>query len=101
MPHSTSSYPVEVAANENIAHHDSCTKGTKPSIRQNLDFFLFCVSFGSSLPITVAARSRALNVFARSDTGIVGSNPTQGMGVFVRLFCVCAVVCADSGLATG
>jgi hypothetical protein len=35
------------------------------------------------LPISVAARSRALNVFARSNAGIVGSNPTQGMDVCV------------------
>jgi hypothetical protein len=27
-------------------------------------------------------------VFARSNTGIVDSNPTRGMDVFVRLFCV-------------
>jgi hypothetical protein len=33
----------------------------------------------------VAARSKAWTVFARSDTGIVGSNPTQGMDVYVRL----------------
>jgi hypothetical protein len=31
----------------------------------------------------------------------VGSNPTQGMDVCVRLFCVWAVPCAGSGLATG
>jgi hypothetical protein len=43
-------------------------------------------------PITVAARSKAWTVFARSNTGIVGSNPTWGMDVYVRLFCVCAVL---------
>jgi hypothetical protein len=40
------------------------------------------------LPITVAARSRAWTVFARSNTGIVVSNPARGMYVCVRLFCV-------------
>jgi hypothetical protein len=35
----------------------------------------------SELPITVAARSKA--VFARSKIGIVGSNPTEGMAVCV------------------
>jgi hypothetical protein len=40
-------------------------------------------------------------VFARSNSGIVGSNPTQGMDVCVRLFCICAVLCAGNGLATG
>jgi hypothetical protein len=40
-------------------------------------------------PITVAARSKAWNVFAHSNTGIVGSNPIQGMDVCLRLFFVC------------
>jgi hypothetical protein len=31
------------------------------------------------LPIMVAAWSKAWNVFARSDTGIVGSNPSWGI----------------------
>jgi hypothetical protein len=31
----------------------------------------------------------------------MGSNPTQCMDVCVRLFCVCAVLCAGSGFATG
>jgi hypothetical protein len=31
----------------------------------------------------------------------VGSNPIWGMNVSVRLFCVCVVLCAGSGLATG
>jgi hypothetical protein len=42
--------------------------------------------------ITVAARS----VFARSNTGIVDSNPTQGMNV-----CVYSVFVLGSGLAMG
>jgi hypothetical protein len=36
-------------------------------------------------PITVVARSKAWTVFARSNTGIVGSNPTWRMDVCVRL----------------
>jgi hypothetical protein len=36
----------------------------------------------------VAARSEAWTVFARLNTGIVGSNPTQSRGVCVRLFYV-------------
>jgi hypothetical protein len=39
-------------------------------------------------PITVAALSKAWTVFARSNTGIVGSTPTEDMDVFVVLFCV-------------
>jgi hypothetical protein len=32
-------------------------------------------------PVTVAERSRACTVFARSEAGTVDSNPTQGMDV--------------------
>jgi hypothetical protein len=45
-----------------------------------------CAMYG---PITVASQFKAWTVFARSNTGIVDSNPTQGMGVCVRLFCAC------------
>jgi hypothetical protein len=38
--------------------------------------------------ISVAARFKAWTVFARSVTGILDSNPTQGMDVCVHLFCV-------------
>jgi hypothetical protein len=52
-------------------------------------------------PITVGVRSKAWTVFARSNTGVVGSNPTQSMDGCLRLFCVCVVLCVGSGLATG
>jgi hypothetical protein len=42
-----------------------------------------------------------MNCLRRSNTGIVGSNPNQGMGVCVRLFCVCVVLFVVSVLATG
>jgi hypothetical protein len=42
---------------------------------------------------TVAARSKAWTVFARSNAEILRSNPTRGMDVCVRLFCVCIVQC--------
>jgi hypothetical protein len=49
----------------------------------------------------VAARSNAWIVLARSNAGIVGSNPTQRDGCLcVCLFCV-RVVLVDSGLTTG
>jgi hypothetical protein len=51
--------------------------------------------------ITVAARSKARTVFDGSNTGIVSSNPTQGMDVCVRLFYICVVLGVGSGLATG
>jgi hypothetical protein len=40
------------------------------------------------VPITVGTQFNAWIVFARSNTGVVGSNPTRGMDVYVRLFCV-------------
>jgi hypothetical protein len=43
----------------------------------------------SFTPITVAARSK---VFVRSNTGIVDSNPTEGMDVSLLLFCLCCPV---------
>jgi hypothetical protein len=39
------------------------------------------------LPIAVAERSRARTVFARSNTAIVGLNPTEAW-MFVCVFCV-------------
>jgi hypothetical protein len=53
------------------------------------------------MKVRVAARSKAWTVFARSNTGIAGSNPTRGMDVCVRLFRICVVLCVGSGLATG
>jgi hypothetical protein len=48
-----------------------------------------------SLPITVTARSEAWTLFSRSNAGIMGSNPNQGMDVCILcvysvflLFCV-------------
>jgi hypothetical protein len=49
----------------------------------------------------VATQSKARTAFARSHTEIVGSNPTGGMDVCVRLFCVPVVLCVGNGLATG
>jgi hypothetical protein len=39
--------------------------------------------------ITVAARSKPWTVFARLNTGIVGSNPIRDIDVYLLLFCVC------------
>jgi hypothetical protein len=44
-------------------------------------------------PIIVAVLSKTRNVFARSNTEIVGSNPTRGMDVCLRFPRVCFVVC--------
>jgi hypothetical protein len=39
-------------------------------------------------PVTVAERSKACTVFARSEAGIMGSNPTQDMDVW----CLCVFI---------
>jgi hypothetical protein len=54
------------------------------------------------MPVTVAERSKAYTVFARSEVGIVGSNPTRiwVFSVCMRLFYVCVVLCLGRGLAT-
>jgi hypothetical protein len=45
---------------------------------------IFCPRH-NAMSVTVAVRSKPRTVFARSDAGIVGSNPTQSMDVW----CVC------------
>jgi hypothetical protein len=45
------------------------------------------------VPITVAARCKAWTVFARPSTGIVGSNPTQGMDVCICVYSVFVLSC--------
>jgi hypothetical protein len=53
------------------------------------------------LLITVTVCSKAWTLFAHSNAGIMGSNPTQDMHVYVCvLFCVCVVLRVGSGLAT-
>jgi hypothetical protein len=45
-------------------------------------------------PVTVAERSKACTVFARSEAGIVVSNPTQGMDVwYVYVFILFVLSC--------
>jgi hypothetical protein len=39
-------------------------------------------------PVTVAERSKACTIFARSEAGVVGSNSTQGMDIwYVFILC--------------
>jgi hypothetical protein len=67
----------------------------------NLIYLWLYSSFVGSWPITVAAGSKTWSVFAPWNAGFVGLNPTRGTDICVRLFCVCAVLCVGSGLATG
>jgi hypothetical protein len=46
-----------------------------------------------SLPVTMAARPKAWTVFARSNAGMVRSNPTQGMDVCVCVHSVSVLSC--------
>jgi hypothetical protein len=47
------------------------------------------------MPITVVEQSKAWTVFVCLNTGIMSSNPTQGMNVYVSLFVLsCAQVAA-------
>jgi hypothetical protein len=43
------------------------------------------------MPTAVVARSKARNVFAGKNTRIVGTNPTEGMDVCLRLCCLVQV----------
>jgi hypothetical protein len=45
-----------------------------------------------NVPVTVVEQSKVCTVFARSETGIVGLNPTQDMDVWC--------LCTGRGLAT-
>jgi uncharacterized membrane protein len=46
-----------------------------------------------NMPITLVARSKAWTVFARSNAGIVGSNPAWGMDVCVCIYSVFVLAC--------
>jgi hypothetical protein len=59
-----------------------------------------CVcSFG--LPTIAWAPEADHSVFVRSNTRVLVSNSTRGMGVCVLLFCVCVVLYVGSGLEMG
>jgi hypothetical protein len=57
-------------------------------------------SFVEILLILKTVRSKTLPIFARSNVEILGSNPNQGIDVFVRSFCVCVALCVGSRIAT-
>jgi hypothetical protein len=51
-----------------------------------------CFTYDGAPPVTVAEQSEACTVFAPSEAGIVGWNPTQGMDIWC--------LCTGRGLAT-
>jgi hypothetical protein len=67
----------------------------------NSEVSLFHRTEDAAEPVTVTARSKAWTVFSRSDSGFVGSNPSQVMDVsYVYAFILCVVPCLVTGLAT-
>jgi hypothetical protein len=61
----------------------------------NIWLFLFTSHYMFRSLMTVAALSEAWTVFARSNTAIVGSNPTQGMHVCVCVYSVFVLSCVQ------
>jgi hypothetical protein len=49
----------------------------------------------------MAARTKAWSVFANLNISVVGLNPTRGMEVSGRSFCVYVMLCVCRDLATG
>jgi hypothetical protein len=89
-------------------HHDSrlVCGGFHNFIRFNCSFLCVmsqtsCLDCYMSWRMPVRGLPKVWTVFVRSNTGVMGSNPTRDMHVCMRLFCVCVVLCVGSGLATG
>jgi hypothetical protein len=61
----------------------------------------FRMLYWMKLPIPVTSHSKAWTFFARSNARIVGSSPSRGMDICLRLTCVCVVLFVGSCLATG
>jgi hypothetical protein len=64
-----------------IEHSTECFKKSFTTLKVNINLFRRHL-----LPIAVAERSKARTVFARSNTAIVGSNPTEAW-MFVCVLC--------------
>jgi hypothetical protein len=62
-----------------MKYNTVCQKGTNFMRVRILDVMFEKVKVMETSPVTVAERSKACTVFARSEAGIVGSNPTQGV----------------------
>jgi hypothetical protein len=56
-----------------------------------MEFFIYFIFLFIMKPIVGAARPKARTVFVRSNTEIMGSNPTGGMDVCVCSVCVYSV----------
>jgi hypothetical protein len=65
----------------------------EPEMQRWLTCCILFIPLTIYAPITVNLRHKARNAFSRTDTGIVGLNPTRGIDVCLRLFYVCFVLC--------
>jgi hypothetical protein len=102
--------PIALVTSESNQHQDTCEHNGYTSVGERLAAGRRCggrtprSSFMASIvrkwPMTAAAQCKAWTVCARSNSGIVSSDPTQGMDVCLSLFCVCVVLCVGRGLAT-
>jgi hypothetical protein len=73
-------------------HSSSWCDSSLIRYRENFTFiYEYYVMYIYTLPIAVAALSKALTVFPDSNAGIVVSNPTQGIDI----------LCVGRGLETG
>jgi hypothetical protein len=62
----------------------------------------YTITYKCAEPVTVVTRSKALTVFARSNPGIVASNPTRDICVCILfIYSVCVALCVGRGLVTG
>jgi hypothetical protein len=95
-PTTWTSWTHKTFSSGRLSTHDFPQCPALPRGHNLADRGVFQKSNSPAFPIAVA-----WTVFTRSNTGIVGSNPTRGMDLYMLLFRVCVVLCVDSGLATG
>jgi hypothetical protein len=84
---------------QKIRRHFECSflfiQSSSSCLSRLITFFSHFSFLTSSYPVTVAERSKACTVFARSEAGIVVSNPTYDMDVryvYVFILCLCCPV---------
>jgi hypothetical protein len=80
--------------------HFSIVNGIKVWWPHAIYAYLFCLGvvinyfskWNLEPPVSIAARSKAITVFGRSNIGIAGSNPARGMDVCLCFFMLCCPV---------
>jgi hypothetical protein len=64
-------------------------QGSIPEPSRNKSQFFKLYVFWIFFLITVAAQSKTWTVYARSNIGVIGSNPTRGLVVCAFILCLC------------